>query len=133
MQIRAFVGACLAALLSLRPGAATESAGRDLAAEFRRGSMAGVEEIVFAVRRLGEDPHWYANFGSTLDHSRWRTYLDGGRLCRLNLRSGKVTVLLEDARGFITTAARSSSPTGPAARCTTISISSRPTDRDSAS
>ena len=55
----------------------------NLLAELRQGPLAGVDEIVFAVRRLGEDPHWYANFGSTLDHSRWRTYLDGGRLCCL--------------------------------------------------
>jgi mono/diheme cytochrome c family protein len=73
----------------------------DLLAQFRRGPMAGVEEIVFTVRRQGEDPHWYANFGSTLPASRWRTYLDGGRLCRLNLTTGKVTVLLDDPRGGV--------------------------------
>jgi hypothetical protein len=74
---------------------------RDLLAEFRRGPMAGVEELVFAVRRLGEDPHWYANFGSTLPGSRWRTFLDGGRLCRVNLASGRLTVLLDDPRGGV--------------------------------
>lgn len=73
----------------------------DLLAQFRKGPMAGVDEIIFAVRRLGEDPHWYANFGSTLDHSNWRTYLPGGRLCRLDLRTGKLHVLLEDAEGGV--------------------------------
>ncbi len=74
---------------------------RNLLAEFRKGPMSGINEIVFAVRRLGEDPHWYANFGYTLDHSRWRTYLDGGRLCRLNLNTGKVTTLLDDPGGGV--------------------------------
>ena len=73
----------------------------DLPAQFRKGPMAGVDEIVFAVRQLGEDPHWYANFGPTLDHSRWRTYGHGGRLCRLNLITGELAVLLEDAQGGI--------------------------------
>ena len=73
----------------------------DLLAEFRRGPMAGVAEIVFAVRKLGDDPHWYANFGYTLDHSRWRTYHDGARLCRLDLRSRKVVVLLDDPKGGV--------------------------------
>src|SRR3990167_4973134 len=75
--------------------------GPSLPAEFRKGPMAGVDEIVFAVRRPGEDPHWYANFGYTLDHSKWRTYLPGGRLCRLNLRTGKVRVLLDDPEGGV--------------------------------
>ncbi len=78
--------------------AASESS---LLTEFRQGPMAGVDEIVFAVRQLGEDPHWYANFGSTLDHSRWRTYLDGGRLCRLNLHTHVVTVLLDEPAGGV--------------------------------
>ena len=72
-----------------------------LLAEFRKGPMSGVDEIVFAVRRLGEDPHWYANFGSTLEQSQWRTYLDGGRLCRLNLHTREVTVLLDDPAGGV--------------------------------
>ncbi len=74
---------------------------RDLLAEFRRGPLAGVEQIVFAVRKLGDDPHWYANFGSTLESSRWPTYHPGARLCRLNLRTGQVSVLLDDAAGGI--------------------------------
>ncbi|MHB8970284.1 MAG: HzsA-related protein [Pirellulaceae bacterium] len=78
-----------------------ETAEPDLLAEFRQGPMAGVEDLVFAVRRLGEDPHWYANFGSTLEQSQWRTYLDGGRLCRLHLDSQKVTVLLDEPAGGV--------------------------------
>ena len=32
-------------------------------------SEQGLDEIVFAARQQGEDPHWYANFGATLDAS----------------------------------------------------------------
>ena len=73
----------------------------DLLAEFRKGPMAGIDEIILAVRTLGEDPHWYANFGYTLDDSRWQTYGRGGRLVRLNLVSGEATVLLDDPRGGV--------------------------------
>ena len=73
----------------------------DLLATFRQGPMAGVEEIVFAVRKLGDDPHYYANYGPTLEHSRWPIYHDGARLCRLDLSSGEVQVLLDDPRGGI--------------------------------
>ncbi len=73
----------------------------DLLAEFRAGPAAGVDEIIFAARALGEDPHWYANFGYTLDHSRWKTYGQGGRLCRLNLTTGEMTALVDDPRGGV--------------------------------
>lgn len=73
----------------------------DLLAQLQQGPLAGVDEIVFAVRRLGEDPHWYANFGSTLDHSRWRTYFDGGRLCCYNVRTRQVRVLVDEPAGGV--------------------------------
>ncbi|MFH1265134.1 MAG: polysaccharide lyase family protein, partial [Planctomycetota bacterium] len=73
----------------------------DLLAEFRQGPMAGVDEIIFAARALGEDPHWYANFGRTLDHSNWRTYGRGGRLAKLSLTTGEVTVLVDDPQGGV--------------------------------
>jgi hypothetical protein len=80
---------------------------------FLEGPMKGVEEIVFAVRIPGRD-HWYVTFGNYADHSEYpRTlgwkfedgvywgYGEGGRLCRLNLRTGQLTVLLEDAKGGV--------------------------------
>jgi hypothetical protein len=80
-------------------------------ARFLQGPMAEVEEIAFAVRVPGKD-HWYVNFGYYLDRSAepaeraqkdedgllWG-YGDGGRLCRFNLRTGKLTVLLDDPAG----------------------------------
>ena len=77
------------------------------------GPMAKVDEIVFAVRVRGFD-HWYANFGyysaSTPEYPPQRgipdekippLFGDGGRLCRLNLRTGKLKVLLEDKEGGV--------------------------------
>ncbi len=79
------------------------------------GPLAGNEEIVFAVRVSGRD-HWYVNFGyyscdygqgpersfgKYPDGKSLRGYGEGGRLCRLNLRTGKLTVLLEDLKGGV--------------------------------
>ncbi|MBN1420637.1 MAG: hypothetical protein JXP34_17830, partial [Planctomycetes bacterium] len=76
------------------------------------GPLADIEDIIFAVRVPGHD-HWYANFGYYSDDSPvartqgfskdrvWRAYGEGGRLCRLNLRSGEVRALLDDPRGGI--------------------------------
>jgi len=74
----------------------------DLLDAFLAGPMAGVEEIVFAVRALGGDGHWYANFGyHSSNPDRMQYGPDGGRLCRLNLRTGKVTVILDDPGGGV--------------------------------
>jgi len=79
------------------------------------GDMSGVDEIVFAVRVSGRD-HWYVNFGyyscdygdpakrcfgKYPDGESLRGYGDGGRLCRLNLRTGELTVLLDDPKGGV--------------------------------
>jgi hypothetical protein len=78
-----------------------------------RGPMAGVEEIVFAVR-VSVRRHYYENFGFSVmprdeyplpksSEAKPATPLfgDGGRLCRLNLRTGKLTVLLDDPQGGV--------------------------------
>jgi hypothetical protein len=78
-----------------------------------QGPLAGVEEIVFAVRVPGRD-HWYVTFGNYADDSpdfRDRAfkfeegvywgYGEGGRLCRLNLRTKQLKVLLDDPRGGV--------------------------------
>ena len=79
-----------------------------------KGPMAGVEEIVFAERLPGRDPHWYVTFGNYAIHPCHGShyafkeqdgvfwgYGDGGRLCRMNLRTGAVTALLDDPRGGV--------------------------------
>lgn len=79
------------------------------------GPLAGSEEIVFATRVSGRD-HWYVNFGyyscdygpgpeqgfgEYPDGETLRGYGDGGRLCRLNLRTGELKVLLDDPQGGV--------------------------------
>ena len=73
----------------------------DLLAQFRAGPMADTQDIVFAQRKLGKDGHWYANFGHYGPDPERKAYADGARLCRLNLATGKLTVLLEDALGGV--------------------------------
>lgn len=60
-----------------------------------------VEEIIFAVRQADPDGHWYANFGYDVIDPDRRYYHDGGRLCRLNLKTGDLKVLLEDPQGGV--------------------------------
>jgi hypothetical protein len=81
--------------------------------EFLDGPLAPIDEIVLAVRVCGFD-HWYANFGrysaSTPEYPPQAglpnetippCFGEGGRLCRVNIRTREVKVLLEDPRGGI--------------------------------
>lgn len=79
------------------------------------GPMAGCDEIIFAQRVSGND-HWYGNFGhysdghaghyappstpGSLDYFKY-AFGDGGRLCRFNLRTRELAVLLDDPEGGI--------------------------------
>jgi len=65
------------------------------------GPMAGVDDIVFAARRMGSDGHWYANFSYFGPDANRKVYMEGGRLCRLNLKTGKTTLLIDDPRGGV--------------------------------
>lgn len=73
----------------------------DLVKEFLAGPMAGVDEIVFAVRSLHGDGHWYANIGYYSDDRGRIAYGKGGRLCKLNVKTGKMTILVDDAAGAV--------------------------------
>jgi hypothetical protein len=55
------------------------------------GAMAGRSEIAFVVRAHADDGHYYNPFPK----------LGGGRLCRLDLRTGKVTTILDAGPGVI--------------------------------
>ena len=64
----------------------------------------GVESIIFAERHPGRDPqgHYYANFGYACgDVNLWLHGKDGGRLCKLDVASGKVVALLDDPKGAV--------------------------------
>jgi hypothetical protein len=62
-----------------------------------------VSEVVFAVRTNNPtgDGHWYANFGYYGYNSSNKAYGSGGQLCKLNLSTGKLTLLLSDAAGSV--------------------------------
>jgi len=91
------------------------AAGRQAAEETqrqRRGQVieefrqCGAAEVIFAVRPVLPE-HWYANFGyyaasgPSYFGNPNRLYRDGGRLCRLELATGRVTVLLDDPQGGV--------------------------------
>jgi len=61
----------------------------------------GVEEVIFAVRQPGKDGHWYANFGYWSFKPEETLYGDGGRLCRLNLKTGELAILVDDPQGGV--------------------------------
>ena len=60
-----------------------------------------VRDVVFAVRPFAPDPHYYANFGYWCADPERKLYSVGGRLCRLDLRTGEVTTLLDDPQGGV--------------------------------
>ena len=61
-----------------------------------------VQDVVFAVRSAGPDGHYYANFGYYCFDPNQKAYSrGGGSLCRLNLATGDVKVLLDDAEGGV--------------------------------
>ncbi len=62
--------------------------------------LAGVAEIVFAVRSVFQE-HWYANFGYFSPEGERKCYGDGGRLCKLSLADGHLSVLLSDPEGAV--------------------------------
>ena len=73
------------------------------------GSQQSADEIVFAVRRPTWDGHYYTTVGywwspetnPTQNSYRHFPYKGLGQLCKLSLRSGKMTVLLDDSDGSV--------------------------------
>lgn len=93
-------------LAVLLAGATVTAAQPAAVAEPARGVVSlvdrcDVEEIVFAVRQADADSHWYANFGYDVVRPDRRYYHDGGRLCRLNVKTGQLVTLLEDSTGGV--------------------------------
>ena len=81
----------------------------------QEGSQPGCEEIVFA-QRVSRNDHWYGNFGhysdgyaghyapasvpKSVEYFKY-AFGDGGRLCRYNLKTRQLTVLLDDPKGGV--------------------------------
>jgi hypothetical protein len=64
-------------------------------------AAAELDEVIFAVRQPGAGGHWYENFGYYAQDEQAKLYRAGGRLCRLNLRSGALRVLWDDPKGSV--------------------------------
>jgi len=70
--------------------------------ELLEGPFAGADEIIFTVRSVGHDGHWYANFGYWSSNANQMMYgRSGSRLCALNLRTGQRRDILHDEGGTI--------------------------------
>jgi hypothetical protein len=64
--------------------------------------MAEAKDFVFAARKMNEsDGHWYANIGYYAHDPNRKAWREGAKLYRWNVETGKITTLLEDARGGI--------------------------------
>ena len=86
-------------------GAATApSPAPELLAAFRApdGPMAGIDELVFALRKPNEtDGHWYANIGYYAHDPDRKAWREGGRLVRWPVGAGATTALVDDPRGGV--------------------------------
>jgi hypothetical protein len=81
---------------------AYDAAGGTLLDRFRAGPMAEATDFVFAARKMNEsDGHWYANIGYYAHDPERKAWREGAKLYRWNVNTGKLTTLLEDARGGI--------------------------------
>jgi hypothetical protein len=73
-----------------------------LLARFREGPMAGVQDVVFAARKMNpSDGHWYANLGYYAHDPNRKAWREGAKLYRLNLAAAKLTALIDDPRGGV--------------------------------
>lgn len=73
----------------------------DFLTDFKGGAMGDANEIVFAVRKLADDGHWYANFGYYGPDRNRKAYKDGASLRVLNVATKAVKTILDDPRGGV--------------------------------
>ncbi len=60
---------------------------------------AKTEEFIYVNRGHVNDGHWYANFGYYAQDPQKKAFSKGGQLNKINIRTGKITTLLEDPQG----------------------------------
>ncbi|MGL6194480.1 MAG: hypothetical protein ACRC2T_06620 [Thermoguttaceae bacterium] len=78
-----------------------QSEQKSLSTDFKENGMKGIDKIVFAVRNMGVDGHWYANFGYYAENENRLPYKNGGKLCVYDLRDNKLAVLIDDPEGSV--------------------------------
>ena len=101
--VRCFAGrAIVVAMLAVLGGTHSAPAG-ELLDRARQGPLKDQREIVFAVRGVVEDGHWYANFGHYAPERLCRKplYPIGSSLRAFDLATGTTRVLLDDPQGGI--------------------------------
>jgi len=98
-----WLGLCAAVLVLLSLSTPLARAGNpaDDARQTRLEAMGHCNEIVFACRQEGLDGHWYANFGYYAAGNDRKAYRARGQLCKLNVRTGNVTLLIDDPEGTV--------------------------------
>ncbi|HSP42395.1 MAG TPA: hypothetical protein VLO11_05965 [Luteolibacter sp.] len=91
------------ALRALMAGLLVTSTAARGGATSRELQTDGPREVVFAVRGVGRDGHWYANFGQYAPERLRDTPLitNGAKLCTLDTETGAARVLLDDPEGGI--------------------------------
>jgi hypothetical protein len=67
---------------------------------FFAAHRASAEDIIFAVRQP-KGPHWYENFGHSVVDDNKAMYGSGGRLGKLDLATGKLSLLVDDPQGAV--------------------------------
>ncbi len=63
------------------------------------GAIGEFDEVIFATRKLGQDGHWYANFGYYAFDKEHKLYTSGSTLCKLNIKTDDLKVLFHDENG----------------------------------
>jgi len=71
------------------------------AAKMLRDAGVSANHIVFAMRKVDGDGHWYANFGWDSRDPNRNYYHNYGTLTKLDLKTGKLTHLIEDPEGGV--------------------------------
>lgn len=95
LQAAGIAGAALPTLETVNSGV-LQDALKGLPAE-----LDGCEEIIFVQRDGYDDPHWYANIAYFCDDENSPAYTTGAQLCKLNLKTGVISILLETENGCI--------------------------------
>jgi len=111
MQLRKWTLSAMAALAMLGAavsqgaesgGGAAAAAAPDSLVSKALEAMGGAEEVVFAVRGMYGDGHYYANFGHwSLEPDKMMHAAGGAKLCKVNLRTREVRVLVDDPQGSV--------------------------------